>query len=947
MSALRTLAGLVLLCVTATAADPRLDTLVPRGARQGTEVDVTLVGQRLKDAAEILWFEPGIEVLSLEAKDDRTVRGRLRIAEDCRLGEHRLLLRTSTGLSAVKTFWVGSLPELAEQEPNPSPEQAQPVPLEVTINGVITQEDVDVFAIEVEEPLILSVEVQGVRLGDTPFDPHLTVLDAEGRTKLLVDDTFFGRLDPLGRVAIETPGRYTIAVRESAFGGNGRSHYRLHIGTFPIAVAALPAGGRPGDSATVRFIGSDRVWEQSVTFGDADLDYFVRDEHGVAPSPLRLASSPWPAVTENAREDFGVTLSPWRIIGPFASTRDSEGHISGHQTVYPPEEAIDLEAVLKGRDGEVRWTERPEWKDGTPIDLTQEPSASDDAVYYFHRTIESRGAQHWPMMLGSDDTLKVWLDGTLVHEHTAARGLNPDSDRVVLALSSGRHDLLVKVANGAGGFGFAMRPARRTVAELGTPMPMPGVVHGTIEKERETDFFRFHAEKDRELEFVVRARELRSPLDAVLQVRDLAGRGLVANDDSGGPDSRLRFKPPETGEYLLAIWDHLRRSGPDYVYRVECGPRRGERSIRVAVPGRPDEFAVAVPGQGRMATLLRLDGIDTRAGYRPHFEGLPEGVVAQVGTLQPGSSSVPVVFEAAEGVSLVGAQLFVTARKPDDDSDHPAPFRQPIELVEVENNQTFLETSVDLLTLAVCEPAPFTIEVEPPTVPIIQASPLGLTVRITRRAGFAGPVRARMLWNPPGLSSGEIVFEKDQTEKTLPINASGNAREGTWAIAIVGRANQGGERAASSALVELVVSKPWVKAVIGKVRVEQGQTASLPVEFETLQEGLETYEAKIVNLPREVTSEFPGIATGKQEQAYALGIGEKSPPGRHQNLLLRCVVPSPGGGVVHHFRGGELRIDKPLPPERRAAPKPAQQTEAAAAPPAKKPAKGTVTKPKT
>ena len=37
--------------------------------------------------------------------------------------------------------------------------------------------------------------------------------------------------------------------------GNGSCIYRLHVGNFPRATAVLPAGGKPGETVQVRWIG--------------------------------------------------------------------------------------------------------------------------------------------------------------------------------------------------------------------------------------------------------------------------------------------------------------------------------------------------------------------------------------------------------------------------------------------------------------------------------------------------------------------------------------------------------------------------------------------------------------------------------------------------------------------------------------------------------------------
>ena len=47
---------------------------------------------------------------------------------------------------------------------------------------------------------------------------------------------------------------------------------------------------------------------------------------------------------------------------------------------------------------------------------------------------------------------------------------------------------------------------------------------------------------------------------------------MAGNDDSGGPDSYLRFTVPEDDKYVICVQDHLSKGGADYVYRVEVTP---------------------------------------------------------------------------------------------------------------------------------------------------------------------------------------------------------------------------------------------------------------------------------------------------------------------------------------------------------------------------------------
>lgn len=65
---------------------------------------------------------------------------------------------------------------------------------------------------------------------------------------------------------------------------------------------------------------------------------------------------------------------------------------------------------------------------------------------------DDRGA---PLLLGSDDG--VWVNGELVHTNPAYRAAAPDQDRVPVRLKKGWNKVLLKVLQGAGGWGYYLR----------------------------------------------------------------------------------------------------------------------------------------------------------------------------------------------------------------------------------------------------------------------------------------------------------------------------------------------------------------------------------------------------------------------------------------------------------------------------------------------------------
>lgn len=292
---------LAAMCLTASAAEPRLDRLEPQGAQRGAEATIVLHGGRLgKEPGQLLFYREGIAVKELTSLDDNRAQAVLALAADCPLGIHAVRVRTSTGLSNLMTFHVGALPEMAEAEPNSEPATPQAAPLGTVVNGTVTGEDVDYYQVEAAEGQRISAEIEGIRLGRTFFDPRLAILDATGKELAACDDAPLLHQDAHCSILAPTAGKYLIAVRESAFGGNDACTYRLHIGAFARPLVAYPLGGKPGETLEVRWIGDPRGERKETvtlpTVADADnqQSLFVADELGAPPSgnPVRLVDLP-------------------------------------------------------------------------------------------------------------------------------------------------------------------------------------------------------------------------------------------------------------------------------------------------------------------------------------------------------------------------------------------------------------------------------------------------------------------------------------------------------------------------------------------------------------------------------------------------------------------------------------------------------------------------------
>lgn len=292
------------------AASPTLGVITPRGGQRGTEVEFMFHGARLKDAQEILCYTPGVFTIGkIEVVNDNVVKTRIKIAPDARLGQHSFRVRTASGISDLKTIFVGALPEISEKEPNNDFKAPQKIALNVTVNGTIENEDVDYFSVECKKGQRLSVEIEGMRLANqTVFDPAIAILNSKRFEIATSDDSAFAAQDGVMSVIIPEDGTYTIMVRETSYGGNGECRYRLHVGTFPRPIACVPAGGKLGEEVEVTFIGdASGPIKQKVKLPakpDPEFGLFVQDAGGISPSPLPFRLSTLGNFVETAASEF-------------------------------------------------------------------------------------------------------------------------------------------------------------------------------------------------------------------------------------------------------------------------------------------------------------------------------------------------------------------------------------------------------------------------------------------------------------------------------------------------------------------------------------------------------------------------------------------------------------------------------------------------------------------
>jgi len=165
-----------------------------------------------------------------------------------------------------------------------------------------------------------------------------------------------------------------------------------------------------------------------------------------------LATTRDPAVRQkavdllNEVERFQDHILTWMGVGPFTE-KGKDG-----------EALFDLVLAPEQPDAkEVPWKRITQGVGTWDINLDQALGSGDNQAGYARAQVWSPAAREARLELGSDDGIKVWLNGKLVHANNAARGCAPRQDLVKADLREGWNDLLLKIVNRGGGWAFACR----------------------------------------------------------------------------------------------------------------------------------------------------------------------------------------------------------------------------------------------------------------------------------------------------------------------------------------------------------------------------------------------------------------------------------------------------------------------------------------------------------
>ncbi|MEI7577601.1 MAG: DUF1553 domain-containing protein [Armatimonadota bacterium] len=140
-----------------------------------------------------------------------------------------------------------------------------------------------------------------------------------------------------------------------------------------------------------------------------------------------------------------VTTADWEICGPFKR--------GSFEEAFNSDEKLDHWRPIKITSG-----------------VAVQAINADQANAYFRTKLVSDREQLFEFGVSSDDGVRVWVNGKLVHSNFVSRGITQGVDAVKAQLRKGENELLIKVANGSGPDGLMVTMGSEAVNRIGAAL---------------------------------------------------------------------------------------------------------------------------------------------------------------------------------------------------------------------------------------------------------------------------------------------------------------------------------------------------------------------------------------------------------------------------------------------------------------------------------------------
>ena len=481
---------------------------------------------------------------------------------------------------------------------------------------------------------------------------------------------------------------------------------------------------------------------------------------------------------------------------------------------------------------------------------------------------------------------------------------------------------------------------------------LPAALNGIIDRHDDTDAFRLTVTQGEPLQVRVFASTLNSPIDARIRIRRIGEEGVVEMPELEADDARLDerdifgtsyravggrkdvldpsviWTPKEDGDYLLEVSDSSGAGGPTGIYRIEIEPPR--TIVQTVLQSRTNDWTestsvsgLAIPRGNRWTVNVSLpqgQWTPVQGEFNLVARGLPTGVRLIVPRIKPGTTYWPVQLVAEPRAKPGGAVITFEAQPVDAAEKVEARSQQNVPFINHPGGDALHAVQLDRYVMGVTDPAPFSIDIERPTIPLVRGGELAIPVKITRRAGFDGPVEFYVGYVPRGIDSQPPTrISAGESEGIMRLSAGPSAPLGTMPFVVVGNTVHEtlepylgtGHIRVSSEIVDLTVMQPYVELASQPESIRRGERKGFvwTVRHHNSFEG----EARVnlLGLPKGVSvlEPLPTMTKDSPTVTFQLRATDEALLGQASGLICEVNVPIGKQQIVQRTGKGTLRVD--------------------------------------
>ncbi|MBT4695053.1 MAG: DUF1549 domain-containing protein, partial [Planctomycetaceae bacterium] len=138
-----------------------------------------------------------------------------------------------------------------------------------------------------------------------------------------------------------------------------------------------------------------------------------------------------------------IDLTPWQYLGSLSAESFDIAH---DKSFFDETVPVDLATTV----ADTAWEKRDEFVDGKIHALP----AQENIAHYLFRTLTAPHDMKLVLQLGSDDGIRVWINGSEKLNKKVLRGVVANQEQVTVDLEQGENQLLIKISQDSGDCGF-------------------------------------------------------------------------------------------------------------------------------------------------------------------------------------------------------------------------------------------------------------------------------------------------------------------------------------------------------------------------------------------------------------------------------------------------------------------------------------------------------------